>query len=92
MKAGPLEPAGGGPAGQHRAVGNTLLGLGALGAVMAVIAALLHLDLRLIDAQAMGVFSLVLAATGFWQRHRARQLGQAPRGPTGNDLRQGRVR
>lgn len=64
----------GDPGGQHRAAGNTLLGLGSLGVALALLAIALRLELRLIDAPALGFTGVALAATGAWLR----VLGRGP--------------
>jgi|GEM_PF-1730627 len=58
---------------------------------MALIAALLHLDLRFMDAQAMGVVAFAMVATGLWQRRVAKKLEQVVRASNVIDLRRGRA-
>ncbi|CAN5919858.1 hypothetical protein BH11MYX4_BH11MYX4_22820 [soil metagenome] len=64
------------PGGQHRAVGNTLLGLGAVGLVVGFVAVMLQLELRFIDARTMALFGLGMAGAGLWQRAAANKLGR----------------
>ena len=64
------------PGGQHRAAGNTLLGLGGIAVVGGLIAAILNFELRFIDARAMVIFGLVLTSAGVWQRAAASKLGR----------------
>ena len=54
--------------GQHRAVGNALIGLGGVGAALALLALARHATLRFIDAPTMLMFGLAMAGLGFWQR------------------------
>jgi hypothetical protein len=55
-------------AAQHRAVGNVLLGMGASSAFASIIALLMHIELRFIDAPTMAVLGFVMMALGLWQR------------------------
>ena len=62
------------PAGQHRATGNALVGLGAVGIAVGVASLILHLELRFIDGGTMAVTGLGMAAAGAWQRAAARKF------------------
>ncbi len=62
------------PAGQHRATGNALVGLGAAGFAVGVASLILHLELRFIDGGTMAVTGLGMAAAGAWQRAAARKF------------------
>ena len=54
--------------GQHRAVGNVLIGLGGVGATLALVALARHITLRFIDAPTMLAFGFAMAGLGWWQR------------------------
>ena len=64
------------PGGQHRAAGNTLMGLGGAAVMVGLVAAIVHLELRFIDARMMAVFGLVMAGAGVWQWASAERLGR----------------
>jgi len=63
--------------GQHCAAGNVLLALGVTGTFVGVALAILHVDLRFIDAPAMTVIGTGMAAVGVWQRAAARKLARS---------------
>ena len=66
--------------GQHRAAGNVLLALGVTGTFVGLALAILHFDLRFIDARAMTMFGAGMAAVGIWQRATAKKLARSGAG------------
>ncbi len=57
---------------QHRAAGNALLALGSLSTLVGVVLAIVHIDLRFMDAGALCLTGLGMTAVGVWQRAAAR--------------------
>ena len=85
-----MRDAGHDPGGQHRAVGQVLIGLGATGVVVAVVGWILKLDLRFLDPPTMAAASAVMVLIGWWQRNAGTQLARAARAdkssPSGSPL------
>ena len=69
-------PADDDSSGQHRAAGNALLGLGVTGAFIGIVLAMLHVELRFIDARSMTMIGVGMAAVGAWQRAAAKNFAR----------------
>ena len=67
------------PGGQHRAAGNVLIGLGATGVLVAVVAWVLTLDLRFLDPPTMAAASAGMALIGWWQQNSGTHMQRAAR-------------
>lgn len=69
-------PADDDSSGQHRAAGNALIGLGVTGTLLGIALAMLHVELRFIDARSMTMIGLGMIAVGVWQRAAAKKLAR----------------
>ena len=69
----------GDPAGQHRAVGATLMGMGSVFSVLAIylMSASTALDYAFISPQGMLFFSLLFVVVGAWQWRSARHFQES---------------